>query len=435
VTRTLMSATSTTSANAFVPLLFSPARTSVLQRKCDCGQHTGGGECEECKKEKSDEKTSRDPLLQRSAVGRSAINGVPPIVHEVLRSPGQSLDSGTRGYFEPRFGRDFSQVRVHNSARAAESADAVGALAYAYGQNVVFGRGQYSESSDQGRKVLAHELAHVWQTGAFNENGSPTQVSSPTESSEIEAETIARYVTDGTKVATEGPAPARQPSGTTIAKLSRLVAPATTHCKPGTHGAPADPPKTLTAVEGKAQGLAEAAAILLAIDSAAVSMGIKTGSVNQAYQNRFGLPPKSGKGFLNRLTGKVKQTQDEAMQEELDGLSDRFDRMDSNFGKVLRYRCINGAVSLDKCDTDCVNADASACLGVRTFFLCPTFWALPDNSKATLLIHESFHMLFAAGHGGSGVGRNLRHAECYASFVSDIFNLPTGTPACPSPPQ
>lgn len=446
MTRSLRSATSKTSANAFVPSLFRPARSGVLQRKCDCGQHTGGGECEDCKKKKSDEKTSRDPLLQRSTIngalandrGRNGAvrNRVPSIVHEVLRSPGQPLDAASRAFFEPRFGQDFSQVRVHSNARAAESAEAVGALAYAHGRNVVFAKGQYSESSDKGRRVLAHELAHVSQTAGLGDNGSPTRISSPSETSEIEAEAMAQSATNGTKVAADGPAAARHPSSSAIGKLSRLVGPASTHCNPGTNGVPTDPLNALTAVEAHARGLAEAAAILLTIESAAVGMGIKTGAVFQAYQNRFGLPPRSGKGFLNRLSGKVKQTQDEAMQGELDGLSARFDRMDSNFGQVLRYRCIHGAVSLDDCDTHCKGRAASACQGVKTIFLCPSFWAIPDASKATLLIHESFHMLFGfPGHGGAGVGRNMRHAECYASFVSDMFNLPTGGPACPTPPQ
>src|SRR5262249_58662329 len=103
----------------------------VLRRKCDCGQHTGGAECQECKKRKLDETGGRDPLLQRSALNRGAVHEVPPLVHEVLRSPGQPLDAATRAYFEPRFGQDLSSVRVHATARAAESAKAVDAHAYA----------------------------------------------------------------------------------------------------------------------------------------------------------------------------------------------------------------------------------------------------------------------------------------------------------------
>lgn len=87
----------------------------------------------------------------------------PPIVDEVLRSPGQSLDPATRTFMEPRFGHDFGAVRVHTDARAAESAQAVDAVAYTVGRDVVFGRGHYDPASTRGRSLLAHELTHVVQ--------------------------------------------------------------------------------------------------------------------------------------------------------------------------------------------------------------------------------------------------------------------------------
>jgi hypothetical protein len=64
---------------------------------------------------------------------------------------------------EPRFGRDFSHVRVHADASAAESADSVNALAYTVGNNVVFGAGQFAPAEKTGLRLLAHELAHVVQ--------------------------------------------------------------------------------------------------------------------------------------------------------------------------------------------------------------------------------------------------------------------------------
>ena len=66
---------------------------------------------------------------------------------------------------EPRFGYDFSDVHVHMNERAAESAQAVNALAYTVGDDIVFGRGQYAPFSSGGQKLLAHELAHVVQQG------------------------------------------------------------------------------------------------------------------------------------------------------------------------------------------------------------------------------------------------------------------------------
>ena len=64
---------------------------------------------------------------------------------------------------EPRFEHDFSQVRVHADARAAQSAQAVSALAYTVGPEVAFGEGNYQPASEAGRRLIAHELAHVVQ--------------------------------------------------------------------------------------------------------------------------------------------------------------------------------------------------------------------------------------------------------------------------------
>ncbi len=136
------------------PAAPSQAR-GVLQRACACGKHAGnGGECAECRKKRLG--------LQRRAVG-SGPDVAPPIVHEVLRSPGRPLDDATRGFMESRFNHDFSGVRVHTDGRAAESARAVNALAYTVGQDVVFGAGQNARMTNRGTPLLAHELTHVIQ--------------------------------------------------------------------------------------------------------------------------------------------------------------------------------------------------------------------------------------------------------------------------------
>lgn len=99
--------------------------------------------------------------FQRS--NSSELSNVPPIVHEVLDSSGQPLDPAIRAYMEPRLGHDFSKVRIHNDAKAVESARAVNALAYTVGQDVVFGAGRYTPRMTAGRHLLAHELTHVVQ--------------------------------------------------------------------------------------------------------------------------------------------------------------------------------------------------------------------------------------------------------------------------------
>ena len=80
-----------------------------------------------------------------------------------IRGGGRPLAESERAYFEPRFGRDFSQVRMHTDTRAAESARAVNARAFTVGQDVVFGAGQYAQGASEGRRLMAHELTHVVQ--------------------------------------------------------------------------------------------------------------------------------------------------------------------------------------------------------------------------------------------------------------------------------
>jgi hypothetical protein len=82
-------------------------------------------------------------------------------VHEIIRSPGRPLNPATRAFMESCFGHDFSQVRVHSDARAAELARTVNARAFTVGRDVVFGAGQYAPGTNKGRKLLAHELTHV----------------------------------------------------------------------------------------------------------------------------------------------------------------------------------------------------------------------------------------------------------------------------------
>jgi hypothetical protein len=122
---------------------------------CSCSHD--GEMCEECQQEQS------QPTIQRRASAPSAPAYVPRIVSDVLRSPGHPLDSATRAFFEPRFGHDFSKVRVHTDARAAESAKTVDAYAYTVGHDIAFAAGQFRPDTDHGRSLLAHEFAHVVQ--------------------------------------------------------------------------------------------------------------------------------------------------------------------------------------------------------------------------------------------------------------------------------
>jgi hypothetical protein len=115
----------------------------------------------------------------------------PPIVHEVLRSPGRPLDPVTRLGMEARLGHDFGRVRLHDDARAAASARVVGAVAYTVGHHVVFGARRYSPDTPDGRALLAHELAHTVQQSATPYDGGPIPVGPVHDPAEREADEAA----------------------------------------------------------------------------------------------------------------------------------------------------------------------------------------------------------------------------------------------------
>ncbi len=166
-----------------------PGRGVALQRKCACGGTPGPtGECAECRKKRE------EGILQRrvgqSSPATSNSTSVASSVRETLRSSGTPLDAATRANLEPRFGYDFSQVRIHTDAKAADSARDVNALAYTVGRDVVFGAGQYSPGTSAGRILLAHELTHVVQQGGpeYDSSG-PLKIDPPDSALEHEAQT------------------------------------------------------------------------------------------------------------------------------------------------------------------------------------------------------------------------------------------------------
>lgn len=163
-------------------------RTGLLRRKCACGGTPGAsGECAGCRRKR----------LQRHPANQAEPSSVPSIVHDVLHSPGQPLDPATRAFMEPRFGHRFGDVRVHAEASAAESARALDAQAYTVGRDVIFGPGRYEPSTPRGRKLLAHELAHVVQQRESSQGLQTLRVGSPDDKYESEAERASGAVARG----------------------------------------------------------------------------------------------------------------------------------------------------------------------------------------------------------------------------------------------
>ena len=119
-----------------------------LQRTC--------AECEEEEKKLHRKQTRNDEAEASNELENYTAN---------LNSNGKSLPENVKNFFEPRFGSDFSDVRIHTDSAAAKSAQSINALAYTRGNNIVFNENQFSPETDSGKKLMAHELTHVVQQG------------------------------------------------------------------------------------------------------------------------------------------------------------------------------------------------------------------------------------------------------------------------------
>jgi hypothetical protein len=130
-----------------------------------------------------------------------------PVLDVVGKGGGSPLPTDLRADMETHLGADFSSVRVHDGAQAAESAKAVQARAYTVGDDLVFNTGAYSPGTDDGRRTLAHELTHVVQQRAGPVDATPAaggiSVSDPSDRFELEAEAAATALPGSA-----GPAPA-----------------------------------------------------------------------------------------------------------------------------------------------------------------------------------------------------------------------------------
>jgi hypothetical protein len=123
-----------------------------------------------------------------------------------LKGGGQPLSKNDRTFFEPRLGYVFSSVRVHTDTRAAETTRAVNAQAFTLGQDVVFGVGQYSPFTTEGRQLIAHELTHVvQQAGAEGiiQRGARHVKLTPTEKFEWDIGLLSSEIEDFKKLSTE----------------------------------------------------------------------------------------------------------------------------------------------------------------------------------------------------------------------------------------
>lgn len=134
----------------------SPLLGERIQRMC------AGCEDEVCRQPMEEEE--EELQLKPEAGGQSASGA--DAAASAVASGGQPLSPAERAYFEPRFGHDFSRVRIHNDPEHTEPlVQALHARAFTLGRNIVFGAGRYKSGTIEGRRLLAHELTHVVQQG------------------------------------------------------------------------------------------------------------------------------------------------------------------------------------------------------------------------------------------------------------------------------
>lgn len=112
---------------------------------------------------KDQQEKKEETPVQRKASGHEPAYASSAALDEGMRSSTRPLDAETRSFMELRFGHDFSKVKIHTGEAASRSARSLGALAYTFGDSIVFDAGRYSPRSADGRRLLAHELTHVVQ--------------------------------------------------------------------------------------------------------------------------------------------------------------------------------------------------------------------------------------------------------------------------------
>ncbi len=169
-----------------------PAEVNPLWLALTLGSSSLRRKCAACEEEEREG-------LQRAATD-PAPGEIPRSVAGALDEPGKTLDASTRDHFEPLFGVDLGDVRVHTGSLASESARAVGALAYTVGPHIVFRDGQFDPGSRTGRKLLGHELVHTRQAAAPGPRRRGA-ISQPGDESEREAEHAAAQLDAGRPIA------------------------------------------------------------------------------------------------------------------------------------------------------------------------------------------------------------------------------------------
>jgi hypothetical protein len=199
-------------------LVRAPAARAMPARRSGTGTGAGGG------------RAAGVLTLQRMA-GNAAVSrrllaeGQRDSVRAALADPGRRLPAGVQADLEDRLDADFSDVRVHTGPAAHEAAQDVEARAFTTGSRVVFGRGAYDPASAAGKRVLAHELAHVLQQrrGPVHGTGDVLKLSDPSDRFEREADRLAQAATGPVGAGDVAKGGRQQASRPSVPSIGRVV--------------------------------------------------------------------------------------------------------------------------------------------------------------------------------------------------------------------
>ena len=320
---------------------------------------------------------------ERGVQRKPAGNATGSAASALVPGPGALLSHEVRAFFEPRFQRDFGDVRVHADRNAATAAQSLDALAYTSGRDIVFGEGQYAPGTTAGRRLLAHELTHVvQQTGTAPRSGGAG------DSPHLSA-----------------------PSG--AAPVQRLVRRSLLNgCGAGQNPFAADRrASTLltNAIDRIDTAQAERAADAADPDVVAIGNAMRTAfRLDPATDDNWNLPaPRFGLPLVRRRL--------EAARDYIDSV-------------VFTFNCCPvGGVCPATCGTCTATEEAFVCAGeASTITLCPTFFTRGANQRGRTLAHEVMHITFGFIRDWDQPDRT--NAHCYAQFtaLANDFNSPAG---------
>jgi hypothetical protein len=376
--------------------------------------------------------------LQRKASSEASSAELPEIVDDVLSTSGQPLDSSTRATMEPRFNRDFGDVRVHTDSNAAQSARAVNAHAYTVGQDVVFGSGQYQPETEAGAHLLAHELTHVVQQSSSSQTTtqSAKAISDPADAAEVEADSVATQLISGDEIVQVNQAPSASLHALSDSETGWLVAGG-------------------IVAGGVAAGFIVAAAIG-AFDSSRFrnctpdQQGVVNGATETAQQwinnavsvvDRVIANPQEAPSYVVdqlRYHFKIRPSDTDNLSRLRQGLA----QIQTGFGELMF-----------ECDESCgESADTATAARVPGFFggitlrygrihVCPRFFSGPQNpeniredERPETIAHEMAHRFVGARgdvyrwsnmreYSGLTTDQALDNADSYAQFARLLFNI------------